>query len=113
MPHHHGAGAAMPDMTMPGAAMPGMAMPPTDYAAAPAAERPFLQGNDAAMAKMMADMTVKPTGDIDRDFVDMMVPHHQGAIDMAEMLPRSEEQTSALQSLMRISYAVLLLKRKT
>src|SRR3546814_10313938 len=88
MPHHHGAGAAMPDMTMPGAAMPGRAMPPTDYAAAPAAERPFLQGNDAAMAKMMADMTVKPTGDIDRDFVDMMVPHHQGAIDMAELLLR-------------------------
>ena len=35
------------------------------------------------MAKMMNDMAVKPTGDIDRDFVAMMVPHHQGAIDMA------------------------------
>jgi Domain of unknown function (DUF305) len=31
----------------------------------------------------MADMAVKPTGDIDRDFVAMMVPHHQGAVDMA------------------------------
>jgi hypothetical protein len=29
-------------------------------------------------------MTIKPTGDIDRDFVAMMVPHHQGAIDMAQ-----------------------------
>jgi len=28
-------------------------------------------------------MTVSPTGDIDRDFVHMMIPHHQGAIDMA------------------------------
>jgi uncharacterized protein (DUF305 family) len=46
-------------------------------------EAPFLAENDAAMAKMMNDMAVKPTGDIDRDFVAMMVPHHQGAIDMA------------------------------
>jgi uncharacterized protein (DUF305 family) len=29
-------------------------------------------------------MTIKPAGDIDRDFVAMMVPHHQGAIDMAK-----------------------------
>jgi Domain of unknown function (DUF305) len=29
-------------------------------------------------------MSVKPTGDVDRDFVAMMVPHHQGAIDMAQ-----------------------------
>jgi uncharacterized protein (DUF305 family) len=31
----------------------------------------------------MNDMAAKPTGDIDRDFVAMMAPHHQGAIDMA------------------------------
>jgi hypothetical protein len=48
------------------------------------AEQPFLSENDAAMNKMMADMTIKPTGDVDRDFVAMMVPHHQGAIDMAK-----------------------------
>ena len=47
-------------------------------------ERPFLAENAAAMTKMMNDMTIKPTGDIDRDFVAMMVPHHQGAIDMAK-----------------------------
>jgi len=51
-------------------------------------EAPFLSENDAAMNKMMADMTVKPTGDIDRDFVAMMVPHHQGAIDMAQAVLR-------------------------
>jgi hypothetical protein len=33
---------------------------------------------------MMDGMSVKPTGDVDRDFVAMMVPHHQGAIDMAQ-----------------------------
>lgn len=46
-------------------------------------EVPFLKENDAAMSKMMAGMAIKPSGDVDRDFVDMMVPHHQGAIDMA------------------------------
>jgi uncharacterized protein (DUF305 family) len=46
-------------------------------------EAPFLAENDAAMNRMMSDMAVAPTGDVDRDFVAMMVPHHQGAIDMA------------------------------
>ncbi len=60
---------------------------PVEYVAsqpALAAEAPFLSENDAAMTRMMADMTVKPTGDVDHDFVEMMVPHHQGAIDMAK-----------------------------
>ena len=46
-------------------------------------EAPFWKENEAAMIKMMDDMAIKPTGDIDRDFVAMMAPHHQGAIDMA------------------------------
>jgi uncharacterized protein (DUF305 family) len=49
----------------------------------PAAEARYLAENDRAMTKMMKGMAVKPTGDVDRDFVAMMVPHHQGAIDMA------------------------------
>jgi uncharacterized protein (DUF305 family) len=40
--------------------------------------------NEAAMNQMMADMKIKATGDVDRDFVAMMVPHHQGAVDMAK-----------------------------
>ena len=48
-----------------------------------ASEAPFLAENAPAMDKMMADMAVKPTGDIDADFAAMMIPHHQGAIDMA------------------------------
>jgi uncharacterized protein (DUF305 family) len=47
-------------------------------------EQPFLSENADAMKKMMADMTIKPSGDVDRDFVAMMVPHHQGAVDMAK-----------------------------
>jgi len=46
-------------------------------------EAAFLKENEVAMNKMMNDMAAKPTGDIDRDFVAMMTPHHQGAIDMA------------------------------
>ena len=55
-------------------------------AAQPAAavnEAPFWKENEAAMIRMMNDMAIKPTGDIDRDFAAMMLPHHQGAIDMA------------------------------
>jgi hypothetical protein len=51
---------------------------------APLDETPFLAENNAAMAKMMTDMDIKPSGDIDNDFVAMMIPHHQGAIDMAK-----------------------------
>jgi len=32
---------------------------------------------------MMAAMQVRATGDIDRNFAAVMIPHHQGAIDMA------------------------------
>lgn len=46
-------------------------------------EAAYLAENNTAMDKMMADMEVKPSGDVDRDFVAMMTPHHQGAIDMA------------------------------
>ena len=35
------------------------------------------------MTKMMFDMGIRPSGDIDGDFVAMMTPHHQGAIEMA------------------------------
>ncbi|SRR5882724_11613404 len=55
---------------------------------APNSEAPFLAANDAAMDTMMKDMAIKPSGDVDRDFVAMMVPHHQGAIDMAGALLR-------------------------
>lgn len=47
-------------------------------------EAPFLAENNTAMTRMMDGMSTRPTGDVDRDFVAMMVPHHQGAIDMAQ-----------------------------
>lgn len=42
---------------------------------------------DNAMKTMHEGMTaVKPTGDADVDFVAGMIPHHQGAIDMAKVV---------------------------
>ena len=46
-------------------------------------EASYLDENKCAMATMMRGMDIVPSGDVDRDFVGMMVPHHQGAIDMA------------------------------
>jgi uncharacterized protein (DUF305 family) len=45
------------------------------------------QGFDVAMAEAMRrmdrDMAIAHTGNADRDFAALMIPHHQGAIDMA------------------------------
>jgi uncharacterized protein (DUF305 family) len=49
----------------------------------PSREAAFLDESNVAMDRMMREMMNKPSGNVDRDFVDMMVPHHQGAIDMA------------------------------
>lgn len=39
------------------------------------------------MAKMMSDMHAPGyTGDADIDFIAMMIPHHQGAVDMARLV---------------------------
>ena len=53
-------------------------------AAADSLAAAFAAENDAAMSRMMAAMEIKPSGDVDRDFAAMMIPHHQGAIEMAQ-----------------------------
>ena len=71
-------------------------------------EQPFLSENAAAMNKMMADMTIKPTGDVDRDFVAMMVPHHQGAIDMA----KAELKYGHNEQLRRIAQEIIVTQQQ-
>ncbi len=44
----------------------------------------YLAEAASAMTRMMAAMQIAPTGDADRDFVAGMVPHHQGAVEMAQ-----------------------------
>lgn len=58
--------------------MPGMPKPaPSDSPATTAYKQ--------AMEKMHAAMDAPLTGNPDQDFVNGMIPHHQGAIDMARV----------------------------
>ena len=57
----------------------------TQPSPAGAQERSFEQLMDDAMMAMDSGMKAAPmTGDPDHDFASMMIPHHQGAIDMAK-----------------------------
>jgi uncharacterized protein (DUF305 family) len=59
---------------------------------------------DIAMDRMMARMHVTSTGQADRDFVNVMVPHHQGAIDMAV----AEVRYGANPQLKRIAQEIIV-----
>lgn len=54
-------------------------------AAAAVKDSPSTQAYMAAMTKMHDNMMIDYTGDADVDFVRGMIPHHQGAIDMAKL----------------------------
>ncbi|HEY4447392.1 MAG TPA: DUF305 domain-containing protein [Steroidobacteraceae bacterium] len=68
------------------------------------AEASFIAENRAAMDKMMGDMDVTPSGDVDHDFAAIMIPHHQGAIDMAQ----SELRYGRNEQLRRIAQEIIV-----
>lgn len=57
-----------------------------------------MKGYMGAMDMMMQSMPMESTGDADADFLTMMIPHHQSAIDMArvELEEGDDEATRAL-----------------
>ena len=57
----------------------GHGAPAPRAAQEPASTREFRAASD----RMHRDMTIRYTGNADRDFAAGMIPHHQGAIDMA------------------------------
>jgi Domain of unknown function (DUF305) len=78
------------------------------FGSAPAAETPYLAENVSAMTKMMVDMGIRPSGDVDSDFVAMMVPHHQGAIEMA----RAELRYGRNDQLRRLSQEIIVTQQQ-
>lgn len=53
---------------------------------APAADGPAYKAEwDKAMAQMHGAMDITLTGNPDVDFLRGMIPHHQGALDMADV----------------------------
>ena len=67
-------------------------------------EPPFLAENQRVMDTMMVGMAVKPSGDTDRDFAAMMIPHHEGAIGMAVL----ELRYGRNEQLRRIAHEVIV-----
>ena len=59
--------------------------PSTMQMPAAGTESPSVKAYVAANDKMHNDMAVKYSGNADVDFVRSMIPHHQGAIDMARV----------------------------
>ena len=47
---------------------------------------PSSQAFNGINARMVQDMAITFTGDADVDFVKEMIPHHQGAVDMAKIV---------------------------
>ena len=92
-------------ITVLGAALAaGMVYAHDDRMQMPAAGDSFDARMERAMARMDRDMMVSPSGNSDRDFAAMMVPHHRGAVEMA----RIELQYGKDPVLRRLAQAIIV-----
>ena len=73
-----------------------------------AVEASFLADNVSATTQMMINMGIRPSGDVDTDFVAMMVPHHQGAIEMAQ----AELRYGRNEQLKRLSQEIIVTQQQ-
>lgn len=81
--------AALVAITLSGAANLTLAQQPGDSGMAmqgPGANTSASRGYMGAMQSMQRNMNMPMTGNADRDFLAMMIPHHQSAVDMAKVV---------------------------
>lgn len=83
MPGHTMPGHTMPGHSAPGHSMPAHSMPMMQT---PANATPATRAYIAVMNRMHEGMMMTYSGNADRDFAAGMIPHHQGAIDMARVV---------------------------
>ena len=97
--------AALALLALPAAAQhAGHGAPATRGVQETAATREYRAAND----RMHRDMAIAFTGNADRDFAAAMIPHHQGAIDMANTVLRhgaDPEMRALAQNIIRAQEA--------
>jgi uncharacterized protein (DUF305 family) len=71
--------------------------------AASSDEQEFAVDSELAVSKMSLEMSADPTGNVDRDFIAMMIPHNQGAIDLA----RAELKYGHSEDLRRLARSLI------
>lgn len=80
MQQHHGQAQPQAQPAQP------KADPHAGHGAATPNAAPSTKAFEAANARMHKDMDIQFSGDADVDFFKGMIPHHQGAIDMAKVV---------------------------